>query len=357
MKVSAAKSKILRIGNSVREFDDEEDELFDFDQVLKCQYLGVILENKTGVYFSNFATNCVKKSKMYKFSIMRKAKDSHDPPSVARELWNKAALPSILYGSEVLPIRKQELRKLDSEAASIGKFILQLPANTTNVTVPLIAGIETMEYHYYKRVLGYQNRISKMDVSFIARRVYDYVMTSDRNFAYKKSIANMKRVLKDDCLDVWYTKHINEIKLQHVSSCHLLPLKTHANDQNMLKLNAYDESAKIYAEFMTMNAGLGNRGPVIGFKQHKICQLCAQKNKQVKLNEYHLLFGCDQLRMMYQKYGISKFKQEHPNKEDRELYTLFLASDMPEETLLERINTADSLRYIYVNAMKKLLRQ
>ena len=357
MKVSVTKSKILRIGNSVRTFDEEDDELFDFDQVLKCQYLGVILENKPGVYFSNFATNCVKKCRMYKFSIMRKAKDSHDPQSVARELWNKAALPSILYGSEVLPIRKQELRKLDSEAASMGKFILQLPANTTNVTVPLIGGIETMEYNYYKRVIGYQTRINKLDENYIARRVYNYVMTSDRNFSYKKSIANMQRVLKNDCLDVWYIKHINSIKMQHVSSCQLLPMKTHAYDQNRLRLNAYDESSKIYAEFMTMNAGLGNRGPVIGFKQHKVCQLCAKKNMKIKLNEIHLLFGCDQLRVMYRKYGIAKFKREHPNKDERELYTLFWDSNMPEEQLLEHVNTADSLRYIYTNAMKTILRQ
>ena len=294
---------------------------------------------------------------MYKFSIMRKAKDSHDPPSVARELWNKAALPSILYGSEVLPIRKQELRKLDSEAASMGKFILQLPANTTNVTVPLIGGIETMEYHYYKRVLGYQTRINKLDDNFIARRVYDYVMSSERNFAYKKSITNIQRVLKNDGLDIWYAKHINSIKMQHVSSCQLLPMKSHANDQNKLILNAYDESSKIYAEFMTMNAGLGNRGPVIGFKQHKVCQLCAKKNRQVKLNEVHLLFGCDQLQVMYRKYGITEFKRQHPNKGEMELYTLFWDSSMPEDQLLEHVNTADSLRYIYINAMKKLLRQ
>ena len=62
---------------------------------------------------------------MYKFSVMSKAKDSHDPALVARELWNKVALPSILYGSEVIPIRGQELRKINSEATQVGKFILQ----------------------------------------------------------------------------------------------------------------------------------------------------------------------------------------------------------------------------------------
>ena len=48
-------------------------------------------------------------------------------------------------------------------------------------------------------------------------------------------------------------------------------------DQNKLKVHSYDDSSKIYAEFVKMNTGLGNRGPVVGFKQHKICLLCARK--------------------------------------------------------------------------------
>ena len=40
-----------------------------------------------------------------------------------------------------------------------------------------------------------------------------------------------------------------------------------------------------------MNAGLGNRGPVKTFPQHKLRQLCIYKNKANKLNEIHLLLA------------------------------------------------------------------
>ena len=125
MKVNATKSKIIRIGHPLR--SSIENDLFSFDQVLSCKYLGVLIEIKAFMYYTDFSEQCYLKSRMYKFSIMTKAKDSHDPPLVARELWNKVALPSILYGSEVIPIRGQELKKINSEATQIGKFILQLP--------------------------------------------------------------------------------------------------------------------------------------------------------------------------------------------------------------------------------------
>ena len=72
---------------------------------------------------------------------MTKAKDSYDKQMVARELWNKVALSSILYGAEVIPIRPLELKKMNSEAAQVGKFILQLPKSTSNVTASLISGL------------------------------------------------------------------------------------------------------------------------------------------------------------------------------------------------------------------------
>ena len=140
MTVNCKKSKVLRIGQTVTVVEKED--AFSLDQVLVCKYLGVIVEKKTSIYFTDFSQKCLKKCKMYKHSIMTKAKDSYDKQMVARELWNKVALSSILYGSEVIPIRPLELKKMNSEAASVGKFVLQLPKSTSNVTASLLSGIK-----------------------------------------------------------------------------------------------------------------------------------------------------------------------------------------------------------------------
>ena len=101
--------------------------------------------------------------------------------------------------------------------------------------------------------------------------------------------------------------NINYQKSIHPSSCWLLPKKQFPGDVNSWLSEKYDDASRIYAEFMTMNAGLGNRGPVKTFQQHKLCQLCMYKNHAKKLNEIHVLFGCEQLKKVYDKYGITQF--------------------------------------------------
>ena len=356
MAVSATKSKILRVGMSVRAYDNVDDNSLDFDQVLKCKYLGVLLENRTGIYYGEFAKECTRKARAYKFAIMRKAKDSHDPVRVAREMWNKAALPGILYGCEVLPIRKQELRKLDSEAAAIGKFILQLPKNSTNVTTQLIAGLETVEYHYYKRVIGYRTRVEKMDEGKLAYRIHKYIMGSVQDYGYKLCHTRMEKVLNGKSLVEWYVDSINNQKNLHVSSCYILPTKTAPGDEHKLRLNDYDETSKSYAEFVTMNTGLGNRGPVKGFKQHKWCQLCAKRNIKEKLNEHHILFQCPALKRLQDRYGMTSFKQNSVQLEIGQIYKNFWLEDLPLDVILGRVESADAIKNAYIGAMKILLR-
>ena len=356
MKVSASKSQILRVGLSVRTYDNVDDDQLDFDQVLKCKYLGVLLENRTGIYYGEFAQACVKKARAYKFSIMRKAKDSHDPIRVAREMWNKAAIPGVLYGCEVLPIRKQELRKLNSEAASLGKFILQLPKNTTNVTAQLVAGIETVEYHYYKRVIGYKERVEKMDEGKIVRRVFNYIMSSPQKFGYKQSHLSLERLLSGMPLDEWYVKTTNRQKDLHVSSCYILPPKIAPDDGRCLRFSDYDEPSRIYAEFVTMNAGLGNRGPMKGFKQHKWCQLCIKRNRKEKLNEHHILFQCYSLRRLQNRHGLTEYARNLAGLEVEQIYKKYWTDNLPSDVISGRIESADAIRYVYINTVKALLR-
>ena len=126
----------------------------------------------TGSYFGDFSTACTKKSKKLKGAILSKAKSSHDPQRVARILWTKTATSAILYGSEVIPIRKKELEILNSDAANVGKFILQIQPNSTNITAALVGGITTMKYEYYKRVISYCNKLNDKPEQELVKRIF-----------------------------------------------------------------------------------------------------------------------------------------------------------------------------------------
>ena len=218
ISVNKTKSKIKRIGKAVNKFNNEKNH-FDFDQVMVCKYLGVILQNKTGTYFNDLAQSCVKKARKCCFSIMQKAKESWDVKHFARELWNKCAIITILYRSEVIPIQKQELNKINNEAASLGKFILQLPKNTTNITTFIMAVIDSIEYHFYKKVLGYKSRIEKMEDEMKVKRVYNFIMSSDKPYGYRTNLLSLERKMNTKGLNQWYVDIINYQKSIHPSSC------------------------------------------------------------------------------------------------------------------------------------------
>ena len=74
MAVNETKSKIIRIGKTVSKLTNTEE--FVFDQVLACKYLGVPIQNKSGTYFNDFSQSCVKKARVFRHSIMQKAKES-----------------------------------------------------------------------------------------------------------------------------------------------------------------------------------------------------------------------------------------------------------------------------------------
>ena len=153
MEVSQDKSKSMRIGSTTPTTVSQKTLIqdYDLDQVLVFKYLGAKLSNKPHRYFEDFSEQCLTKTKSYKNTIVAKAKSSEDAITVVTELWLKVAVPSILYGSEVIPIRKAELTNLDQIASTMGKIILQLPKNTTNVTSVLLAGIPSITYEYMKR--------------------------------------------------------------------------------------------------------------------------------------------------------------------------------------------------------------
>ena len=118
----------------------------------------------------------------------------------------------------------------------------------------------------------------------------------------------------------------------------------------------YDDTARIYAEFMTMNVGLGNRAPVKTFQQHKLCQLCIYKNKAKKLNEIHLLFGCEYLKTVYDKYGITEYAKRMNSVDPEYLYKKFWNGKFTADQIQQKVTLADSIRTIYLQAMKSILR-
>ena len=349
MEVSEDKSRLMRVGKPIENSVTDTSDVVSFSQVLEFKYLGVHLNNKTSTYFGDFANECTSKSKIYRGSIMSKAKTSHDPIMVAQELWNKVAVPAILYGSEVLPIRQAELRKLDSDAASIGKFILQLPQNTTNVTGMLVGKIYTMRYEYMRKVIAYNQKLEQAPEMSLISKIYKGAVKLGNKSGYIKSLNTiLTTVAPHGGLDNWYLYEIANEKASNKSTCWLLPNLNHLPPVNALKFVEYSTEGKIYNEFVTMNAGLGNRAPQTGHPQHKFCPLCARVNKCTLNNEIHLLFVCDWLTKPREDTVIKPFMNLNIRMSNIDRYREFWTPiNVIESEMRLRIDAASLLRDVF----------
>ena len=349
MEVSEEKSRMMRVGKPTKTYNTVAEDAIGISQVLDFKYLGVHLNNKTSTYFGDFAKECTMKSKMYKGSIMSKAKTSHDPILVAQELWNKVAVPAILYGSEVLPIRQAELRKLDSDAAAIGKFILQLPQNTTNVTGMLVGKIHTMKYEYMKKVLAYNNRLECAQDDNLVSQIYKGARKLGNKSGYIKSLNSIHSTITPyGGLDNWYLHEISNEKASNKSTCWLLPNLNHLPSSNSLKFVEYSTQGRVYNEFITMNAGLGNRAPQIGQPQQKFCPLCARVNRCTLNNEIHLLLECNWLEGPRGDTVIKPFMETHTNITSYDRYREYWTPNTVNEFVMrERIDAAILLRDVF----------
>ena len=123
------------------------------------KYLGAELQHKSREYQGAYAVAVRRKTDMYLGSVKSMARSSPDPSRFARELWARVAILAILYGYEAIPIRKEELKHLNSAAASIGKFSLGLGVGAANVVAALAAGVQTGRYQYLQKFMRYHEKI------------------------------------------------------------------------------------------------------------------------------------------------------------------------------------------------------
>ena len=114
---------------------------FNLEAVISYKYLGVFFSANPYSMFKSFNENVVKKSRNYLQNILSVSKNGADKAMMAYKMWTSIALPSILYGTEVFPLTQATLSELEKVQSRVGKFILQIPSNSTNLTANLNAGL------------------------------------------------------------------------------------------------------------------------------------------------------------------------------------------------------------------------
>ena len=106
-----------------------------FEVVNSFKYLGVKFNSRPYKLFSDFNAQIVNKCESFLHSILSLTRCNFDRSFMALTLWKQVALPTILYGSECIPLTQNTIDKIEKTQNKIGKFALQVSPSSANIQV------------------------------------------------------------------------------------------------------------------------------------------------------------------------------------------------------------------------------
>ena len=102
-------------------------------------------------------------AKSYRSSCLSIAREGPDIVDLALTLWLNVAMPSILYGCELVPFTKTVIQEIERHQSSVGKFTLGLPSCAPNIATTTILGFKPFKELLYLSQWRFYIRISKQE--------------------------------------------------------------------------------------------------------------------------------------------------------------------------------------------------
>ena len=296
MKLSAKKSKVMQLSRTRVPLVVVKP--MPLETVLSFRYLGVWLEARPyAVYYQVFADEVLAKAKRYLNVIRMKARSFPDPAFAARHLWMSMAIPAILYCTGVTGLSSDTWSKLEAVHCQLGKFILQVPYNTQNVSAYVAAGLEPLRAIFMRRIHGMLNRLvsSRSELVQLAVAVAEVQGNKSQLFRdYGKVFGgadedfDLKEVVKQEIILVVNAELRDVLK----TTSFFFPFLGEGSLRYPWN-SMSQELSKVMYEFLFCNAGLGNRAPVPNVPRVYECVSCSMIGLNGRrMNESHLLLDC-----------------------------------------------------------------
>lgn len=301
LQISSSKTKIMTFDAQTGDISfSGSDSLppISFEAVLSFKYLGVPLCSSPYSLFKSFNEQVRRKAKQYLSSVLSLVRTGPDRSKLAHTLWTQVALPSILYGSDILPLTKGTINEVEKCQTLVGKFILQIPRNSADVCSYLDAGLRPIWAEVAKKVLKFSSSTMNKPLSYWPKLAMNEQISMGSKSAYIRYLLQWKVATNsfgiqspDSCVDNAAIGHIlRDQKLVSTSTFAMNSPGTFSKKGWFFPKPWVDDSyfSKIIAEFRACNTGLGNRGPTKTGEFFKLCPLCARSNVKAINNEVRI---------------------------------------------------------------------
>ena len=163
MELSVSKSKVMSTIQDVWVLFGGDQVVGALEKVIQFKYLGVqtkLSPSKAATVMMERATSL---ADSYRKSCISIARDGPDIVDLALSLWSNIAMPSILYGCEVIPFSKSAIQDIERHQSAVGKYNLGLPVNAPNISTTTILGVKPFKELLYSAQLRYLVKLFKQD--------------------------------------------------------------------------------------------------------------------------------------------------------------------------------------------------
>ena len=298
MKLAVEKTVMLTSGPSGTSWKVTDDNPC-VEAVLVGKYLGIEIQVKGRNLIKGREGKMVSIAQKYANAVIGLSRNGLDRAVAAHALWERCAIPAILYCSESMVLSKGVLENLDRIQHMISRFILQLPRSSARIAGALDAGLMQMKDRVMIRTGMFVWNIMNKKNDRILKTVFDSVMRSPLDSwarqveALKEAVGGQrlvgpKRLLKSSLKGV----AVNNILLQKRE---LTSLACMPQPRQWFKLQGHvDDSIEMrtFNRVRVGDVGLGNRRPNPMGKLFSHCPYCLDKGVLCKLTEHHVIIEC-----------------------------------------------------------------
>ena len=341
MKLSIEKTVILSNGQ-VGQVWKVELGTPDLEATLAGKYLGVDIQVKGRNLVKPREERMLQIAQKYANTIMGVTRAGLDRALVAHTLWERCAIPAVLYAVEAMLVTDGVVDKLDSIQHQVARFILQLPRSTAKVAGYMDAGFKPIKDRIRERVALYVWGILHKKCDPILNQVFDAATAAHDPWA--RMVGDLVSELGFEAFNgpkSRLKKRLTEVAIQGVlrQKKRFVSLNCLPNPQIWFKLQPHvcdSKAGGLLNRIRAGDAGLGNRRPNIHGSTTKWCPLCLNKGLVSHLSEAHVVVSCQAVAYERSASGLGVL-MTNSTRSDTTVLTRILGGDnASREVLLKR---------------------
>ena len=300
INTSRDKSEVISpVGNEGDEWEVKDaagNSVLTLNQVVKYKYLGCPTMESMHKTSIEHQKQCVDKAYKFKGSCIYLSKEGPDVVQMVLATWRNIALPSILYGTEMIPFSQHTILEIEKIQNQVAKFALGVPIGCAGICAQLDLGLKPFRQVLYEHQLKFYLRVLKLPESWWVRQALEEHLSCTWNSPYLSYISDIRNLMGIHELPMRENKLvscINEYFVRNTNFClasHNLPWLTPIKAFKMQSYVSEGKASACLAKFRFDVAGIGNKYPRNGHVSTcKYCPLCPLR---VDNSVQHVAFFC-----------------------------------------------------------------